>query len=184
MRGSSAPGNNPPPASPQTGGAPFPFSPSPDGEGVPEWRKVAWREVVAGGKYRLANPRDFDIPEAAMKDRYVRIDLENAVRYPFDTGNINHDAYGQDFAAIVVDQTKSDPARFSLIVVNEPPGEGTPPATHWLLKERDLSRSILSRWSGGLVLRTYKADVSYDSCFVNWNERRKEYACEERYRQP
>jgi hypothetical protein len=140
--------------------------------------------LVAGGQYRLADPKDFDIPEAAMRDRHVRIDLENAVRYPFVIGNINHDERGQDFAAIIVDRTRSDPARFSLIVFNEPSEERTPPATHWLMRESDLSRSTLSWWSGGLVLRTYKADGSYDSCFVTWNERRKGYACEEHYRQP
>lgn len=155
---------------------------TPNREDAPEWRKSAWQYFVANGKYRFANAGDFTIPEAAMKDRYARLDLERATKYPFNSGDINHDTLSNDLAVIVVDNTRSDAARFGLVIFNEPTESRTISSPYWLYQNRDLSRTTLSPWSGGLTLRSYREDGTYELCYINWSKQRQAYSCDKEYK--
>lgn len=83
----------------------------------------AWRVFTAEGRYRVARADDFKIPPAAMKEEGDSI--SQAIKFAYVGEDINRDALHRDRAFIVVDTTRSDPARFGLVIFNEPK-EGPP----------------------------------------------------------
>lgn len=155
---------------------------NPNSVGAPEWRKEAWRRFIASGQYRIPYAGEFNIPDAAKKNEYTKIDLDNAIKRPFNTGDANHDNLFQDLAVIVVDTARGEKPRFGLIIFNEPQDGKTIPDPHWLYRERDLSMTTLSWWSGGLALRSYHEDGTYDLCYVNWDNKQQTYSCDKNYR--
>src|SRR6266850_3377412 len=154
----------------------------PNTDDAPEWRKEAWRRFTASGQYRIAHPNDFHIPEAAKTDKYRRLDLDSALSHPFRIADINQDKLFQDLAIIVVDTTRDDSQRFGLVIFNEPSDGKAIPSPHWLYHERDLSKTVLSKWSGGLILENFHEDGSTNNCYVNWNKRQQAYSCDKDYK--
>lgn len=156
---------------------------TPIDEHSPEWMKRAWDRFMERGDYRVAAESDFAIPEGAGKNNYEEADIRRAEKYPYVIADINNDTYSHDLAVIVVDTKKNGPERFGVIIFNEPTGSGggndTSPS--WLYSDRDLSKTLLSQWSGGLMLRTYHDDGTLDQCFVNWNHRTNSYSCDSKY---
>lgn len=175
-----SPANKQTPPSPQTGRPPA--HTSPNAGDAPEWRKDAWNSFTASARYRVANESDFTIPEAAASNEYAGSDLARAIKYPFIAGDINHDGLTQDFAVITVDTSRADAARFSLVIFNQPADGATSAGPHWLYRDRDLSTTTLTWWSGGLAVRKYRADGTFDLCYVNWNKQRQEYSCDKAYK--
>lgn len=139
----------------------------------------AWRRLAENGKYRVAVTSDFNIPVAAM-EKYGH-DISRAIEFAYLGEDINHDALRHDLAFIVVDTTRADAARFGFVIFNEPKDKQAVPTPHWVYRDRDMSTMVLSWASGGLSLRTYRKDGSFDLCYVNWNTRRQEYSCDEEY---
>lgn len=148
--------------------------------GTPEAEKEAWRLFTKSGQYRVAGKNDFHLSEAAKKVQPN--DVEKATTRPYVGGDINHDGAYNDFAVIVVDTTKSEPARFGLVIFNQPAERNGSYETHWLYRDRDLSKTILEWWSGGLAVREYRDDGSYQYCYVNWDQRAKAYSCEKDFK--
>ena len=146
--------------------------------GTPEAAEEAWRLFVRSNQYRVASKDDFHLSEAAKKVQPN--DLEKAIAHPYVGGDINHDGAFNDFAVIVVDTPRNETARFGLVIFNQTAERNGSYETHWLYHERDLSRTVLEWWSGGLAVREYRDDGSYQYCYVNWNQRTKEYSCDKR----
>lgn len=151
-------------------------------ESFPVWTKGALQSFFLDGRFRISGPKSFRIPEAAKKETYARIDIETATTKPFITGDINHDGLYQDIVLIVEDSANAGNERFGIIIFNEPAGRKTAPTPIWLLRDRDLSRTTLNWWSGGLSIRTYNDDGTYKLCYVNWGAKTKAYSCDEKWR--
>ena len=82
-------------------------------------------------------------------------------------------------AAIVVDTTKTDDNRFSLIIFSPPKDRKGSFETHWLYRDRDLSKSTVGRQSGSAYVTEYLDDGTSKSCQVRWNKQRKLFLCEQ-----
>src|SRR5207253_5640629 len=103
----------------------------------PKTRK-AWEMFTESGIYRWAQAGDFHIPEWAMEDFYLAKDIERQTKSPFQSGDINSDNTYEDFAVIVIDTTKQNNNRYSLVIFNEPKGEQEEFTMHWLIRDTDL----------------------------------------------
>lgn len=135
----------------------------------PEGLRHAWKDFTSNGHYRMARQDEFS---------------ERAQRHPEGQGifmlllfDINLDGGFGDFAVIVVDNQRSDPARFGLVIFSNP-GGGSFYKAGWVLRHKDLSRMVLSRASARLVLTEYRDDGSEHSCFVHWHQSQGRYRCE------
>lgn len=135
----------------------------------------AWRMFTADGRYRVARAEDFKIPPAAMKQEGDSITL--AIKFAYVGEDINRDALHRDRAFMVVDTTRSDPARFGLVIFNEPRDTKILPEPHWVYREKDLSRTVMFWASSELLLVEYHDNGSYDVCRVKWDRSRQEYSC-------
>ncbi len=137
----------------------------------PEELKEAWREFITDGRYRMALPNEF----AEMARRHI--DSYGGIYLPllFD---INGDHGYDDFAVIVVDTTRSDDARFGLVIFSAPETGRRLFNPSWVFRNRDLSRVALSRASARLVVTEYRDDGSQQSCFVRWHALQNRYTCD------
>jgi hypothetical protein len=140
-------------------------------EDYPKELKAAWDQFVADGTYRMAQLEEFT--ELARN----HIDAYGGIYLPllFD---INYDHGYDDFAVIVVNTTKTDDSRFSLVIFSAPEEEGRSFKPSWVLRDQDLSRIALSRASARLVVTEYRSDGTKKSCFVHWHSGQKRYTCD------
>ena len=96
-----------------------------------------WKRFIQDGQYRLANQNDFTIPEWAIK--LAHLDTRD-IQFPFILTSLG-------YAAIVVDTTRSDAARYGLVILTTDEGEKVLPdqseVIHWFCRNRDLSRTVL-----------------------------------------
>lgn len=148
--------------------------------GTPAGEKEAWRLFTKDGQYRAARADDFQLPEAAKKVQGV--DLDKAISHPYIGGDINHDNDYNDFAVIVVDTQRDDAARFGLVIFTQSANGKGHYEPHWLYRERDLSRTVLEWWSGGLAVREYREDGTYQYCYVNWNRQARAFSCDKDFK--
>jgi hypothetical protein len=144
--------------------------------GTPEGEKEAWLLFTKSGRYRIAQPEDFRFPEAAKKIQAT--DLDKASKHAYVGGDINRDGAYNDFAAIVVDTWRTDPNRFSLVIFSQPTVPNGRYTTQLLFSERDLSKTLLEWWSGGLAVREYHDDGTYDYCVVKSDKAFQAYSCD------
>jgi hypothetical protein len=136
----------------------------------------AWLDFIKDGHYRAAKGEDFKFSEAARSELWSMFQEQwyPRVNHPAITGNISRRNVSKDLAIIVVDNKKSDPARFGLVIFNlEPNGKET--SFHWLFRNRDLSTALLSWYSNWPVLVFYQEDGSADPYYINWNVSTKSY---------
>jgi hypothetical protein len=145
----------------------------------PEWRKIAWQQFTADGHYRIAQSQDFNFPVAAMQDEHRRNQINHLMNAPYITGDANRDSRHGDMSVIVINTYKEDSARFGIVIFNEPSNKQETVYPIWLYKDVDLSKSILSKWSGGIGLITYLENGTPNFCYVNWNVKQKIYSCDE-----
>jgi len=137
--------------------------------------REAWRFFEQGGRYRWAQRDDFRIPDWAISA--YRADIIKSIENPFESGDINHDGAYRDFALIVVDTTRQDPERFGIVIFNEPRRVDGKYQAHWLLRDKDLSGTVLDWSSGGLGVEQFFDDGLHLHCFVEWNTINKTYTC-------
>jgi hypothetical protein len=135
----------------------------------PKELKAAWDQFVADGMYRMAQPEEFT--EMARN----HIDAYGGIYLPllFD---INHDHGYDDYAVIIVNTTKTDDTRFSLIIFSAPEGKRRDFKPSWVLRDQNLSQIALSRASARLVLTEYQRDGTQKSCVVHWHLNK--YTCD------
>ncbi len=135
----------------------------------------AWLRFQADGRYRMARRDDFQIPEAVMKENLNDPFFTN--KFAYVAGDFNRDGHLLDRAFIVVDTTTTRGECFGLVVFNAPVDEALP-SVHWVLKDLDLSKSVLSAATEIMSLTEYHADGTQQVCNVRWNKKRAEYSCE------
>ena len=137
----------------------------------------AWKKFIESGKYRAATANDFNFSDLAknhLRDMfeegwYARVD------HPAITGNISRRHGFKDLAVIVVDASRSDSNRFSVVIFDFEPDNKETTSVHWLLRDRNLSSAILSWHANWPVLVFYHQDGSSDPYYINWNEATKAY---------
>ena len=140
---------------------------------------AAWTSFAKDGRYRLALERDMQFSAAARREM-ARTDgrLEwsalNKI-LAFSWGHLGYDTDQDLVAAIVVDTTRSDSSRFSLVIFGKPRGAAYRP--YWLYRDRDLSKTIVYQISGSLGVTNYHDDGTDDTCWVEWRPQRKLFTC-------
>ncbi len=146
-------------------------------DGAPQELKEGWRIFTSDGRYRIARSEDFTFPEEAKK---VIEQIEARTRHPYLRigWDINQDGTFDDFAAIVVDNTRSDDTRFGLVIFNAPTRRKGPYEPNWVFSESDLSKTVITIASSRLVVETYLDDGSMEICYVKWNQTQKKYFCD------
>lgn len=149
--------------------------------GAPDEEKEAWILFTKSNRYRAARADDFQLPETAMKARTS--DLDKATKHPYVGGDINRDGAYNDFAVIVTDMSRSDKRRYGLVIFTQPTDIKGQYEKHWLYQDRDLSKTVLEWWSGGLALREYFEDGTDQYCYVNWDRQAKVFSCDKEYKQ-
>jgi hypothetical protein len=137
--------------------------------------KEAWLRFQADGRYRMARPDDFQIPKAVMKDNVNNPFFTN--KFAYVGGDFNRDGHLLDRAFIVIDTTSTPDKRFGIVVFNAPGDDGLP-SVHWVFKDLDLSKSVLSAATDVLSLTEYHEDGTQEVCNVRWHKKRAEYSCE------
>ena len=148
--------------------------------GLPAAAQEGWSRFTQNGQYREAHKDDFNIPEAAM--RLYRDDIDRMTAHPYVGGNINRDEKYHDFAVIVVANQRDDAERFGLVIFTQPSKSGGAYETHWLYRNRDLSRTVLEWWSGGLAMREYEEDGSSHHCYVSWDKQARSFSCDKDFK--
>ena len=147
-------------------------------EGIPAGVKLGMRMFLSDGRYRLAAPDDFRMPNWAI-DRYGE-ELDRCIKFPVEGGrDINHDGVWYDYGAIVVDVLGTGPERYGLVIFNARRNEDQASTTHWLYRNRDLSRTFMHRLGEQLFVTDLFEDGSHKTCDVEWDKKLGQYTCEE-----
>lgn len=136
----------------------------------------AWLRFQADGRYRIARREDFQIPEAVMKEHLDDPFFTN--QFAYVAGDFNRDGHLLDRAFIVIDTTTTDTARFGLVVWNATADERVLPSVHWVIKNNDLSKSVLSAATDVLSITEYGEDGAQEVCNVRWDKKRVRYSCQ------
>lgn len=137
----------------------------------------AWLKFIEDGKHRAAKGEDFKFSEAEKSELRSMFEGEwyPRINHPALTGNISRRHGFKDLAIIVVDSTKSDSDRFSVVIFNAGREKRETPSVHWLQRNCDLSSALLSWHNNWPVLVFYRENGSSDPYYINWNENTKQY---------
>ena len=139
--------------------------------------KRKWKEFTASGQYRLAQISDMTFSEKAKNQLPGKGELTNF--YDYAWGDLNYPKRIEDdhLAAIIVDTTKSDSDKFSLVLFSPIKGRKNEYEINWLYRDQDLSKTIVNRASGELYVTRFFDDGSQKSCSVKWNPKIKAFEC-------
>lgn len=143
---------------------------------MPENLRDEWQKFTASGQYRLAQASDRTFSEEAKKQSAGH----GISFYDYAWGDLNFPKrVGNDYlAAIVVDTTKTDSNKFSLVIFNPIKDSKDKYELNWLYRDQDLSKSTINRASGELYVSKYSDDGSRKSCSVKWNPKTKKFECD------
>lgn len=129
--------------------------------------KKAWAEFVEGGAYRMATPKDMKDPDAIERRTFA-----------YSWGNLDFDSDPSQtyhLAVIVVDTKREPPSNFGVVIFSAPRDFKGAYRPYWLIRDRDLSSSYFSGFSGYLEL-VDKRDGA-NGCDIYWNSRLRKYSC-------
>jgi hypothetical protein len=129
--------------------------------------KQAWKDFTADGRYRLAVPKDMKWRDA------------NTRAFVYSWGSLGYDKHASAYyhlAAIVIDTTRNDPNRFSVVIFSSPRKGNGGYRPYWLLQGRDLSDSNFAGFSGYLDLVSGEDDGP-KGCAIRWNPKINTYVC-------
>jgi hypothetical protein len=141
-----------------------PLEERPDDE---KWLGEQWRSFFKSGRYRLINPQEMRLSEGVKSDMY-------SPRWSYF---VNHPyvRWCQGIGAIVVDTTRTDDRRFGLVIF--PANyEKTPLRPVWLIRNRDLSRTVLNQTSCSMFITHYAEDGSRESHEAYWDKKKKRFS--------
>jgi hypothetical protein len=132
----------------------------------------AWRRVEGWKNFRVADASDFKTPGPAGGGASGVLGLPvNSYQVGEIGGN-----YGDNLAAVVVDETKAGPDRFGVALFVERAGGRY--SFYWVQRDRDLSRATLNRHSGNVNLVELREDGTRRSCDIEWTREQGRWACE------
>jgi len=142
--------------------------------------RETWRRFTASGQYRLAQISDMRFSDLASNDIARNFGSANPIPFVYIWGDLNYKKRADDdhLAAIVVDTTKTDENRFSLVIFSPTKGKKDAYETHWFYRNRDLSKTSVNRASGYFYITEHLDDGTQKSCSVAWNNKQKQFECE------
>jgi hypothetical protein len=145
---------------------------------VPENMKKVWKEFIAGGQYRLAQPADMTFSET-VKSKLPGQGKSPIIPYEYAWGDLNYEKRIQDahLAAIVVDTKKNDSNKFGLVIFSPKRNTKAEYDVNWLFQNKDLSKTTVQIASGELYVTQYTDDGSRKACSVNWNKELENFEC-------
>ncbi|HVE56844.1 MAG TPA: hypothetical protein VNB22_08445 [Pyrinomonadaceae bacterium] len=140
--------------------------------------KTVWKNFVADGKYRLAQPFDMKFSEAA-KSQLPGQGKSPIVPYEYIWGDLNFGKRIEDdhLAAIVVDTTKDGNDRFGLVIFSPVKNTKNKYDVNWLYHNADLSKTTVNRASGYFYVSTFSDDGSRKACSVKWDKKLNKFEC-------
>jgi hypothetical protein len=134
---------------------------------------IVWNAFDNHENYRIACKQDFNIPDWT-KEIARTVDIERCVKEPWDRSFLkNTDEFTEYVALIVVDINKSDKAKFGLVIFNLVKSGKC--EIHWLCKNVDLSKAILSHNGAGPYLQEFCEDKSIKGQLIRWNQKKHVY---------
>lgn len=154
---------------------------SPITQESPAWQIKAWEHFVANGEYTMVNKMDFKIDVDRISNDYQKLDVESSIKHPYLVADLNHDSLSKDLAVIVRNANIKGSANLAVVVFLEPKDPNEIPEPEWIFQNKDLSRSVISQWSGGAMLRTYSEDGTSKACYINWRKEKKYFSCDSKY---
>jgi hypothetical protein len=133
---------------------------------TPEKIQKVWKKFTANGQYRLAQPSEINVSKSVRPYVYI-------------WGDLNYDKRIEDdhLAAIVVDMTKNDQNRFCLVIFSPIKNAKDKYDINWLYRDKDLSKTTVSRASGEFYVEQFSDDGNRKACSVNWNKKRQIFEC-------
>lgn len=161
-----------------------PYEKEPTGDlGMSEYTKglkTAWQNFTASGQYRLALFSEMTFNDAARRSLAENFGADRKpLPYTYAWGNLGYKKRPSEshLAAIVVDTTRKDANRFSLVIFSPTKGKKDLYVVHWMYRNRDLSKATVSRLSGSLSVEEYLDNGSRKGCYVWWKDEREEFEC-------
>jgi hypothetical protein len=143
------------------------ISPLEEGPDDEKWLGEQWRNFFKSGRYRLINPQEMRLSEGIKSHMY-------SPRWSYF---VNHPyvRWCQGIGAIVVDTTRTDDKRFGLVIF---PGNyaDIPLRPVWLIRNRDLSRTVLNQTSCSMFITHYAEDGSRESHEALWDKKKKRFS--------
>jgi hypothetical protein len=145
---------------------------------VPENIQAIWKEFMASGRYHLSQPSDMTFSETA-KLQLPGKGESRILPYEYIWGDLNYDKRIEDdhLAAIVVDTTKKDQNRFSLVIFSPIKNTKDRYDINWLYRDKDLSKTTISRASSEFYVIQFSEDGTRKACSVNWNKKLQVFEC-------
>jgi hypothetical protein len=144
----------------------------------PNIEKV-WKKFVENGQYRLAQPSDMTFSDTA-KLKLPGQGKTPVIPYAYAWGKLNYPMRVEDdhLAVIVVDTTKNDSEKFSLVIFSPVENSEDKYEINWLYRNKDLSKTDIHGASGDLHISQYLDDGSRKACSVIWNKSLKKFVCD------
>jgi hypothetical protein len=131
-----------------------------------KWLGEQWRNFFKSGRYRLVHPQEMKLSEGTKAN----------MRSPTWAYFINHPYvdWCQGIGAIVVDTTRNDDKRFGLVIF---PKEylKAPLKPIWLIRNKDLSRTVLNQTSCDMFITHYAEDGSRETYDAHWDDKKKRF---------
>ncbi len=132
----------------------------------PDNLRAVWQKFTADGKYRLAQPAEINVSKSARPYVYIWGDLNYQKRIE-----------DEHLAAIVVDTSKNDQNKFSLIIFSPVKNKKDEYDINWLYRDVYLSKTTVNRASGEFYIEKFSDDGTRKACSVNWNKKLKKFEC-------
>lgn len=123
--------------------------------------KKAWQAFSKDGRYQLARTSS------------------DYLAYAFTWGDLGYasESNRHHFAVIIKDTSRTDNARFGVVIFSAPVGENGAYRAYWLVRDRDFSRAFFFKVSGYLELHIVNRNGSTEICDIRWNAKSKQYYC-------
>ncbi len=132
----------------------------------------AWRRFTANGRYRLALKEEIKSPAKEFGS-----DALNSI-FAYCWGRLGYDSSEEAWnhlAAIVVNTSRNDDARFGLVIFSSPKAGDGSYQPYWIYQDRDLSRTVVWTGTGDLMIAEYKEDGSRAVSYVQWDSARRRF---------
>lgn len=140
-----------------------PLEERPDDE---NWLGEQWRNFFKSGRYRVITTDEIKLSEVT-KQAMTSPPWSYYETHPYMR-------WCQGIGVIVVDTTRSDDKRFGLVLF---PSEYIKSAKKpvWLLRNQDLSKTVLHQVSCSMFIRVEAADGTRKSYEIRWDEKNKRF---------
>ena len=118
--------------------------------------QAAWKKFTANGQYQL--------------------DCNNYV-YNWGSWGYPKRELEDHLAAVVVDTTRTDANRYSLVIFSPPRAKKNVYEVHWLYKDRDLSKTSVGMSSGSVWVEDRSNEGKKSLCWIFWDSAERNFIC-------